>query len=74
MLAVFNSSVANGPQELCSPSTRPDDRKPGLEILDSFASQTPEALHVLLPHAGGLSYTHHKQGLLTPRFVFSVFL
>lgn len=67
MLAVFQSWVANGPQELCSPSSRADERKPGLQILNSFVSETPHTLHFMLQDVGGMAYTHHKQALLRPR-------
>lgn len=67
MLAVFHGSVANGPQELCSPSSRADERKPGLQILENFTTQTPDTVRVMLQDVGGMAYTHHKQALLRPR-------
>eukprot|EP00250_Pteridium_aquilinum_P006964 c16779_g1_i1 orf=90-848(+) len=72
MLAVFQSSVANGPQELCSPSARADERKPGLQILETFVSQTPHALQIMLQDVGGMAYTHHKEALLRPRSFASI--
>jgi len=72
MLAVFQSSVANGPQELCSPSAKADERKSGLQILEAFVAQTPQALHIMLQDVGGMAYTHHKQALLRPRSMASI--
>lgn len=72
MLAVFQSNIANGPQELCSPSARVDERKPGLQILESFTSQTPQAMCVMLHNVGGMAYSHHKQPLLRPRSFASI--
>lgn len=70
MLAVFGSTVANGPQELCSPcnhKTIEDSRASGVQILDTFVSTMPNAVQVTLSDVGGMVYTHHKQALLRPR-------
>ncbi|MCO5547585.1 hypothetical protein L7F22_001036 [Adiantum nelumboides] len=67
MLAVFQGSIASGPQELCSPSAKADERKSGLQILDIFNAQNPSAVRVMLQDAGGMAYTHRKQALLRPR-------
>lgn len=72
MLAVFQSSVAHGPKELCSPSTHADDRKPGMDILNDFVSHIPNALQVLMHDVGGMAYTHHNQALLRPRSFASI--
>ncbi|KAH7277677.1 hypothetical protein KP509_38G002000 [Ceratopteris richardii] len=72
MLAVFHGNVANAPQELCSPSSRPDERKPGLQILETFTAQTPGAVRLLIRDVGGMAYTHHKEALLRPRSFASV--
>lgn len=67
MLAVFQSSVANAPQELCSPSSK-DIRTSGVDILNSFVSEMPDVVNVMLnSDLGGMAYTHHKQALLRPR-------
>uniref|UniRef100_A0A0D6R8Z4 DUF3700 domain-containing protein n=1 Tax=Araucaria cunninghamii TaxID=56994 RepID=A0A0D6R8Z4_ARACU len=67
MLAVFQRSVAEGPQELTSPHKQAETRKNGVEVMESFGSANSGVVCVKFGSAGAMAYTHKNQPLLTPR-------
>jgi hypothetical protein len=81
MLAAFNKSVVDAPQELVSPPVGADGgsdlRKTEKQLADIFVSTQPQTTSFTLGPHGFMAYTHHKEGLLMPRygflFLYSVF-
>uniref|UniRef100_A0A0C9RIP4 TSA: Wollemia nobilis Ref_Wollemi_Transcript_15714_1015 transcribed RNA sequence n=1 Tax=Wollemia nobilis TaxID=56998 RepID=A0A0C9RIP4_9CONI len=68
MLAVFNRSVVDGPEELVSPRNGgPDLRKNDKDLVQHFVSTQPNTTSLKLDTHGVMAYTHHNQGLLMPR-------
>lgn len=71
MLAVFNKSVVDAPQELVSPSAGADGasdvRKTEKQLVDIFVSTQPQTTSFQLGPHGFMAYTHHKEALLMPR-------
>jgi len=73
MLAAFNKSVVDAPQELVSPPPPrggdggSDLRKTEKQLADIFVSTQPQTTSFKLGPHGFMSYTHHKEVLLMPR-------
>lgn len=69
MLAIFNSSVASGPEELRIPGDRSPNypKKDSSHLLSSFFSGFPQAISLKMDGMGDMAYTHEKQDLLRPR-------
>jgi len=69
MLAIFNSSVASGPEELRIPGDRSPNypKKDSADLLSSFIDAFPQAISLKVKDMGDMSYTHAKQDLLKPR-------
>lgn len=73
MLAAFNKSVVDAPQELASPSPPPGIRvasdltKTEKQLADIFVSSHPQTTSFKLGPHGFMAYTHHKEALLLPR-------
>eukprot|EP00249_Psilotum_nudum_P010625 c22658_g1_i1 orf=334-1098(+) len=67
MLAVFNKSVAMGPEELCSPSSGQDGALSGMDIMNAFVSEESQVMQLHFKGVGGMAYTHHREALLKPR-------
>eukprot|EP00928_Gymnodinium_smaydae_P016611 TRINITY_DN16259_c0_g1_i3.p1 TRINITY_DN16259_c0_g1~~TRINITY_DN16259_c0_g1_i3.p1 ORF type:complete len:250 (+),score=10.64 TRINITY_DN16259_c0_g1_i3:80-829(+) len=67
MLAVLKSSVAQGPEELTSPHVEVDQRKNGIDLVQSFVSANSGTVCINLGDVGAMAYTHSHQPLFTPR-------
>nr|ABK25344.1 unknown [Picea sitchensis] len=71
MLAIFNSAVAYGPEELRSPrgeiSTSPDLKKNSSALLSSFLDAFPQSISVKMDEMATMAFTHSNQSLLHPR-------
>jgi len=67
MLTVLKRSVAQGPEELTSPTVEADQRKNGIDLVDSFVSADSGTVCINLGDAGAMAYTQSRQPLLTPR-------
>lgn len=68
MLAVFNSAVAEGPEELRTPGDlSPTPRKKAADLLQSFLSDFPQAISVNVEGVCHMAYTHEREALLRPR-------
>eukprot|EP01018_Ginkgo_biloba_P025652 Gb_16125 [translate_table: standard] len=68
MLAIFNSKVAYGPEELRAPGqSSPDLKKSSSDLLNSFLDGFPQAVSVKMDDMTHMAYTHSNQALLQPR-------
>uniref|UniRef100_A0A0C9S544 TSA: Wollemia nobilis Ref_Wollemi_Transcript_21829_1443 transcribed RNA sequence n=1 Tax=Wollemia nobilis TaxID=56998 RepID=A0A0C9S544_9CONI len=68
MLAIFNSTVATGPEELRTPGDKsPSPRKNALNLLQSFLDELPRAISVNVEGMCSMAYTHDKEDMLRPR-------
>lgn len=67
MLTVLKRSVAQGPEELTSPHVQADQRKNGIDLVQSFVSANSGTVYINLGDVGAMAYTHSGQPLLTPR-------
>ncbi|KAH9307074.1 hypothetical protein KI387_011478, partial [Taxus chinensis] len=68
MLAIFNSAVARGPEELRIPADRnPASGKNASDLLQSFLHDFPQAISLSVEGMCKMAYTHEKEALLKPR-------
>lgn len=67
MLTVLKRSVAKGPEELTSPHVQADQRKNGMDLVQSFVSANSGSVCINLGDVGAMAYSHSRQSLLTPR-------
>jgi hypothetical protein len=75
MLAVFEKSIGQGPEELTSPtSKRAANQKSGMEIMNSFVSSMSQAISIRFGDGGGggMAYAHVKETVRQPRLFASV--
>lgn len=75
MLAVFEKSIGQGPEELTSPtSKRATNQKNGVEILSSFVSSISQAISIRFGDngGGGMAYAHDNETLRQPRLFAAV--
>jgi len=71
MLAIFDSTVAYGPEELRSPtgeiSPSPDVKKSSSALLSSFLDAFPQSISVKMDEMATMAFTSNNQSLLRPR-------
>eukprot|EP00249_Psilotum_nudum_P012915 c24046_g1_i1 orf=247-924(-) len=68
MLTVFSKSVANGPQELVSPS----NGKRSCDLVAKFLDIYEHGVCMKLDDTTSMAYTHERQALLRPRVFASL--
>lgn len=71
MLAIFNSTVAYGPEELRSPtgeiSPSPDLKRNSSALLSSYLDAFPQSVSVKMDEMATMAFTHSNQSLFRPR-------
>ncbi|KAH9312603.1 hypothetical protein KI387_027638, partial [Taxus chinensis] len=69
MLAIFNSKVANGPEELRAPAevNSPDLKKTSYDLFGSFQNAFPDAVSLKMEDTTYMAYTKNTQSFLRPR-------
>lgn len=65
MLAIFNSKVANGPEEMRISS--PDIKKSSYDLFNSFQDAFPHAVSLKMEDIAYMAYTKNTQSFLRPR-------